>query len=153
MAYVFSILSALIGGALLAWILCERGSDMATPRWADGWRLLSFIFKAFISLFMLLGLPDYLSGAPFSRTSTFAVAMLFGLSCGFFSYFIYRRFISPRPAERGDETTSNTVLKANRPFKRRRLSWQEWLVLDFAVLKEHFKNNRAKKSDSNKPKK
>ena len=152
-AYIFSILSAFIGSTGLAWILCEYGSDLGTPRWRDERRFMGFIFKASISFFMLLGLPDFLSQSPFSKTDTFLWAMIFGLLCGFFGYFIYRRFISPRPAVEDHETTSNTVLKASRPFKKKRLSWQAWLLLDFAVLKEHFKNNRAKKSDENKLKK
>ena len=149
---MLSIFCVFVGGAGITWSLCEYGSDLGTPRFRDERRLWTFILKLFIFFMIAVGLPEYLLQAPLGRSETLAWVLCFASACGFFGYYIYRRFISPRPAHEDDETTLNKVLNASRPFKKRRLKWQEWLVLDFAVLKEHLKNNRTKKSDSNKPK-
>ena len=153
MAHMLSIFCVFVCFAGIAWNFCERGSDLGTPRWRDDRRFFSFILRFAVFFIAAVGLPEYLLRAPLGRSETLAWAISFGMACGFFGYYIYRRFISPRPADEDDETTSNTVLKTSRPFKKKRLSWQAWLLLDFAVLKEHFKNNRAKKSDENKSKK
>ena len=72
MADIPSIFCVFGGFAGLAWIFCERSSDLGTPRWRDDQRFFSFILKMFVFLIIAVGLPEYLLQAPLGRSETLA---------------------------------------------------------------------------------
>ena len=150
MAYILSIFCVFIGGAGITWTFCKRGSDMGTPRWADDRYFLPSLLKLFLFFIIGFGLPEYLFKLPVGRSDTLVWVLYFGFICGFFSFYIYRRFILMRPADEDSKTNLKTALNTDDQLKKKSLRWQDWLALDYGVLREHLKNNRAKKLDKNK---
>jgi hypothetical protein len=123
---IASIFGYFLGAFGCVWLACERASDWETSRWSNGRRAFLLVLGAMALLVLgqIIGdsLVDVANKLP---QNYYGWSSVLGCVLGAFFYWVYRRYISPRPRKNNSKPFFDAPSKRSRKTK---LSIVAWLV-------------------------